>query len=179
MTEHAISSRAAMPTPLRIALWGTLFAIFAIPVTAKSVSADLPWTAGDFTFAAVALGTLGALIEFGYQLSDKWSYRIAAMGAAVGAFMLMWINLAVGFIGNEDNPLNLAYFAMLAIALVSAAVFRFRAIAMAGVMLFCAVVQLAILLVGRQEMGFEWIATGVFCVGWLALAGLFRNAAQG
>ena len=49
---------------------------------------------------------------------------------------------------------------------------------MAALMLFCAVTQLAILLVGQPPMGFEWGATGVFCVGWLALAGLFRNASQ-
>jgi len=62
--------------------------------------------------------------------------------------------------------------------LVGGALFRFRAAQMAALMLFCAVAQLAILLVGQQPIGFEWVATGVFCVGWLALAGLFRNASQ-
>ena len=98
--------------------------------------------------------------------------------AVLGHGSLVWINLAIGFIGNGDNPLNLAYFAMLAVVPIAGAIFRFRANAMAGLMVFCAVAQLAILLLGRQEMGFEWVATGVVCLGWLSLAALFRKAAQ-
>ena len=98
--------------------------------------------------------------------------------AVLGHGSLVWINLAIGFIGNEDNPLNLAYFAMLAVVPIAGAIFRFRANAMAGLMVFCAVAQLAILLLRRQEMGFEWVATGVVCLGWLSLAALFRKAAQ-
>jgi len=178
MTDHAPTARTAMPLPLRLALWGSLLAIFMIPTIAKATYAGMLWTVGDFVFAAVALGMLGVLIEFGYRLSDSWSYRIAAMGAALGAFLLVWINLAVGFIGDEGNPLNLAYFAMLAVVFVGGALFRFRAAPMAALMLFCAVAQLAILLMGQQPIGFEWVATGVFCVGWLALAGMFHNASQ-
>ena len=96
MTDHAPAARTAMPLPLRLALWGSLLAIFMIPTIAKATYAWMPWTVGDFVFAAVALGMLGVLIEFGYRLSDSWSYRIAAMGAALGAFLLVWINLAVG-----------------------------------------------------------------------------------
>ena len=149
-----------------------------IPTIAKATYAGMLWTVGDFVLAAVALGMLGVLIEFGYRLSDSWSYRMAATGAALGAFLLVWINLAVGFIGDEGNPLNLAYFAMLASVLIGGAVTRFRAGSMAVLMLFCAASQLAILLIGQQPMGFEWVATGVFCVGWLGAATLFRKASK-
>lgn len=169
----------ALPTTLRAVLWGSLLAVFAIPVVAKLVAGPtMLWTGGDFVVAAVALAILGLLIEGGCRLSDSWSYRIAAFGAALGAFMLVWINLAVGFIGNEDNPLNLAFFAMLAVVLLGGFVTRFRAGAMSGLMVFCAAAQASILLVGQQEWGFEWVATGVFCAGWLALATLFRQAAK-
>ena len=172
------TARTPMPMPLRAILWGAIFAAFAIPVTARLVKAEMPWTASDFVVAAIGLGVLGLLIEFGYWLSDSWSYRIAAIGAALGAFMLVWVNLAVGFIGNEDNPLNLAYFAMLGIVLLGGLLVRFRARGMAALMVFAAVVQLSVPVIAWQGWGFEWLATGIFCVGWLGAAILFRQAGQ-
>jgi hypothetical protein len=47
----------------------------------------------------------------------------------VAAFILIWMNLAVGIIGSEDNPANLMYGGVLAVAIVGAFMVRFRPMA--------------------------------------------------
>jgi hypothetical protein len=42
----------------------------------------------------------------------------------VTGFLLIWINLAVGIIGSEDNPANALYIGVLIIGLVGAALAR-------------------------------------------------------
>ena len=99
----------------------------------------------------------------------------AALGA-MGTYRDRFI--AFGHVSAAFRFWLMALAGTLPVLLIGGALFRFRAAQMAALMLFCAVTQLAILLVGQPPMGFEWGATGVFCVGWLALAGLFRNASQ-
>ena len=35
-------------------------------------------------------------------------------------FLLVWVNIAVGFLGNENNPANLMFFGLLGLTLVGA-----------------------------------------------------------
>ena len=51
--------------------------------------------------------------------------------AALGAFFLVWVNGAVGIIGNEENQANLLFFGVLAVAVVGSLIARFRAKGMA------------------------------------------------
>ena len=50
----------------------------------------------------------------------------------MAAFLLIWINLAVGIIGSEDNPANLMYGAVLLLGLVACGD---RAVALSGVLI--------------------------------------------
>src|ERR687893_678489 len=49
-------------------------------------------------------------------------------------FILVWMNLAVGVIGSEDDPLNLMYGGVLAVGIIGAVVARFQPDAMARAM---------------------------------------------
>lgn len=158
--------------------WGVVAILFLIPVAGRLATSEVEWTMGDFAVWAAMLSFAGVLGE-GLLRTFRPGAALAGGILAVGAgFLLVWINLAVGFIGNEHNPLNQAYFAMLAVVLIIAAVARFRLQVMAWLMIGCAATQATILVIGRQAWGFEWVATGIFCAIWLVAAALFARAAR-
>ena len=64
-----------------------------------------------------------------------------ALGAA---FLLIWINLAVGIVGNEDNPHNAAYFAEVLAGAATAFTAALRPAGMARAMLATAGFQLLV-----------------------------------
>ena len=55
--------------------------------------------------------------------------------------MLVWINLAVGIIGSEDNPANLMYGGVLAVGVAGAVAARFRPGGMARALAATALAQ--------------------------------------
>ena len=76
---------------------------------------------------AAACGTY----ELGARMSRNTAYRAAVGLATVAGFLLVWINLAVGIIGDEGNPANLMFGGVLVVGVIGALVARFRAPGMA------------------------------------------------
>jgi len=169
---------ARLTRGLRAVVWGGAAVAWLVPLVAKLL-ADLPWTPLDFIAWAVMLLVAAGLAEAGLRLSGQLAYR-AGMIVAVGtSFLITWSNLAVGIIGNENNPLNQIFFGVVAIALIGAFAARFRPKGMAVTMLVTAVVQFgtAFLALAYEHIVFGIV--GVFALGWLLAAWLFREAARG
>jgi hypothetical protein len=115
------------------------------------------------------------------------AYRFAAAVAALCAFLLAWMNGAVGIIGNEENAANLLFFGVLAVAATGSAIARFRASGLAKALYATAAAQVlvaAIALVFRLgASGPAWprgllIITAMFTTLWLVSGWLFRRAAR-
>jgi hypothetical protein len=96
------------------------------------------------------------------------------------------MNLAVGIIGSEDNPANLMYGGVLAVAIVGAVVARFQPHGMARALVATALAQALAgaiaLMAGWGSTGANWpqvivILTLFFAALWLGSAWLFRKAA--
>src|SRR3954453_822331 len=87
----------------RIARWTVATTLLAVPALAMQVSDEVNWSVGDFVFAGVIIAGTALLYEGVTKLSDSLFYRAGAMVALAAAFMLIWINLAVGIIGSEDD----------------------------------------------------------------------------
>ena len=116
------------------------------------------------------------------------AYRIAVAIALGAALLQIWMNLAVGIVGNEDNPVNLGFYLVVATAGACAFTARLRAdgmaramLAVAGVQaLLAAVVATAASTARDDPMG----PTGVLALGagfaslWLLSAFLFHRSAQ-
>jgi hypothetical protein len=150
-----------------------------LPVLAMRVTDEVARDPGDFMFLGILLVGVGVAYELAARVTDRSAYR-AAVGIALAAgFLHIWINLAVGFIGSEDNNANWIYGGVLAVAVAGAVVARFRALGMARAMVATAIAQaLAFVLALVAGLGFTGPITMFFAALWLISAWLFRKATR-
>lgn len=180
-----IGRRGAMPW--RLLGWGLAGGLLLLPLIAMQFTTEVNWTAGDFIFAGAMFGIIGGTFELAVRASGNRAYRGGAAVALATAFLLVWINLAVGIIGNEDNPLNLIFFGVIAAAIVGSIVARFKADGMARAMAVAGFLQAAIgigvfaLDAGAAEppgaIGLLLLIE-FFALTWFISACLFRTAAH-
>lgn len=167
----------------RIAAWTGAAFILLLPVVAMQFTEAVNWTAGDFLFAGVLLfGSLGAY-ELVARMTANAAYRAGAGVALAAAFLLIWVNAAVGITDSSADGL---YLGAIAVGLGGAVVARFRpqgmAYAMCAVALAQAVVGAGALIVGMvpaHNAAFEILGiTGFFVALFAGSAWLFWEAAQ-
>jgi hypothetical protein len=168
--------------PWRMIGWGAAGFILLLPLIAKA-----PWTLSDFVVMGVLLGMVGTALEIAVRVSRSGGYRAGAALAVAAGFLLTWVNLAVGFLGSEDNPANAMFISVLGIAIAGAFVAGSDAARMARAMFATAAAQilagavgLAAGLASRGPQGIYEVAMGtsLFAGLWLASASLFRRAAS-
>ena len=159
----------------RIAGWGALIALLALPAIAMHFTPDVAWTARDFIFAAVLLGALGLGVEFAVRLGRGGAHRAGLIAAALAAFATMWANAAVGIVG--DGPINIAFVAMLVAGVVASAVVKLRPKPMAAI---AGAMVAGVLAVGfAAEFTFQpdWGPVLFIAALWLVPTLLLRKAA--
>jgi hypothetical protein len=162
-------------------LWGVALLLLA-PLVAMQFTDEVNWDAADFALAgAMLFGACGAY-ELAARMTANHAYRAAVAIAIVAALILVWINLAVGVIGTEDNPANLMYGGVLAVGVVGACIARLRPQGMMRVLVAMALAQAAVAVIaligGLGSTGPNLGLTGFFAALWLASAWLFRKAAR-
>ena len=187
MTVHVEGGGGRRRSRWRIALWGAAALLWLLPLIAMQFTAEMNWDETDFiVFGAMMAGACGAF-ELAARLTGNGAYRAAAAIALAAAFLLIWINLAVGIIGSEDNPANLMYFGVLAIGIAGAVVARFKAAGMARALAAMAIAHVLIAVItlaaGLGSEGANWpqvifVLNGFFAAMWLASAWLFRKAVR-
>jgi hypothetical protein len=141
-------------------------------------TAEVNWTASDFVFAAVLIGGVGLLLELAVRRSGSLAFRAGAAVAIAAGFLTIWVNAAVGMIGSEDNPHNLLFLGVVALALAGAVAVRFRARGMAGAMALAAAAQLAAAFAGMASDPHGAVLSALFAGPWLLSAASFRKAAR-
>lgn len=117
----------AGPNRWRIIGWGAAVALILTPLVAMQFTKEVNWTASDFVFAIVMIGGVGLLFELAARASRSWAYRGGAALALLTGFLLVWINGAVGIIGDEDNPANLVFGVILLMAIAGSIVAKAKA----------------------------------------------------
>jgi hypothetical protein len=134
----------------RLTIWALIIAfILMIPLVLTLLGSGVDgegwhWTLSDFLIMGVAMFGIGLAYELVARRSDKTVYRAAFTIGLVTAFLLFWVNGAVGIIGNEGQPANFMYGAVFAVGLIGSLVARFKPRGMAYTLLAAAFVQMLV-----------------------------------
>ena len=164
---------------MRWVVWGGAAVLLSLPLIAMQFTSEVDWTAADFVVMGIMLTLVGLGFELAVRVARSHAYVVGAGVAVAAAFLITWSNLAVGIIGNEDNPANLIFFGVLLLGLLGVVFSRLDPLRLARAMELTAVAQLiacvaALVLDGAHV----FVITAVFFAMWLTSAQLFRAAAR-
>lgn len=180
MATNITGGNGRARNPWRPAVWGTAAGLLLLPLVAMQFTREVQWDGTDFAvMGAMLLAACGAY-ELAVRLSRDSGYRLAFAIAIVAGFLTVWVNLAVGMIGSEDNAFNLLFGGVLAVGALGALLARFRAGGMARAMLATGVAQAAVVavaLVGGWDLRGA-VFSAFFVAPWLVSALLFRRVAR-
>lgn len=176
MQQQNLEAKKSGASLWRIIGWGGLGCLLLLPAVAMQFTDEVNWDETDFIVAGLVFSIVGGLVELAVRLSSNWFYRIGAFFGIFSGFVVVWSNLAIGMIGNENNPINLLFIAVLLIALGGAILGRFRNTALGWAMLLAGLAQAAIG-IGFGVLGTD-IRGGIFTLIlsslWLLSAALFH-----
>jgi len=171
---------------LRWAMWGGAVLLLLLPLIAMQFTAEVDWDEADFIVMGAMLAIACGTVELAMRASGNAAYRLGAIVAVGAGFLLVWINLAVGIIGSEDNVLNLVYAGVLMVAVIGSAISAFKPAGMARALFATAAAQMIVTVAALAWGRGAWEppgAAGIFALNmffaalWLLSGGLFRRSA--
>lgn len=176
---HTPSDRQPVRTNRwRRLIWGSAAFVLLLPAIAMQITGEVAWDTADFVAMGLMLCIACGAYELGVRMSHSTAYRAGFAVAIATGFLIVWVNLAVGIIGDEGNPANLAFAGVLVLAGAVALIGRLRPAGMVCAMFAAAAAQLAVAayaaLVARSLEGA--LAALVFTGAWLFAAWLFARA---
>jgi hypothetical protein len=176
---------------IRLQMWYVAFATAAIlvaPLVAMQFTDEVNWGLLDFIVMGILLFGTGLTYVLISRISESIAYRTAVGVAVVAGLLLIWLNLAVGIIGSEDNPANQLYMGVLAIGIIGAGISHLRPLGMARTMFATALAQflvpVIVLIIWRSSLEESPGIVGVFGLNaffaalFVVSALLFRSVAR-
>ena len=165
--------------PLRPYIWGLAAFLLILPGIAMQFTSEVDWNTADFVIFGVMLLVACGIYEAAPRFSGSMAYRLAVGLAVLAGFLIVWINAAVGIIGNESNPANIMFYLIPLVALIASLLARFKAPGMVRAMQITAIAQASTALIAvAMGWGHIWVLTAMFVAIWLTSAHLFNKASQ-
>jgi hypothetical protein len=161
--------------------------VLLVPAVAMQVTDAVVWGPADFAAAGALLVGTGLTLRVVARRAGGIAYRAAAGVVLAAGLLLVWITLAVGVIGDPDEPLNALYIGVLAVGIAGALIARFRPRGMARALSATALAQALVaaiaLIAGEHEAPGGSVSevvglNGFFVAVFLVSAWLFRRAAR-
>ena len=160
--------------------------LLLVPLTAMQFTNEVEWTFFDFTVAGILLMGTGLSFVFLANKANNKIYKIA-IGLTLGTALLMiWSNLAVGIIGDEDTPINILYLFVLGVGAIGAFISKFKPKGMSLTLKLTAISQVIVIIIALLE-GYGnrlnslrelLIVNGFFIVLWLGASFLFKKSSE-
>ena len=158
--------------------------ILLLPLIGKQFSTEVAWTFFDFVAMGALIFGSGLVFEFLRSRGGSLAYTAGAAIAVATLLTLIWVNLAVGIIGSEDNPANAFYLAVPLIGIVGATLAKLKPRGMARTLITMAAAQLLVpivaFIVWRPDFDPGVIAVfglnAVFAVLFVVAGVLFQQA---
>jgi hypothetical protein len=166
--------------PWRTAVWSAAAILLLLPLAAMQFTEEVDWGLADFMIFGAMLFAACGTYELAARVTGSRAYRAAVGVAVAAAFLLIWINLAVGIIGTEDDPSNLMFGGVIAIGIIGALIARFRPLGVTRALVATAIAQALVAVIGLfAGWSKETVVLPIFFTAlWLASAWLFRTAAR-
>lgn len=154
--------------------------LLLIPFFAMQFTDEVHWDLFDFIIAGTLLFGSGLTYKLISRKANSFTYKAAVGLAVFTGLFLIWSNLAVGIIGDGNNPANLMYIGVLGIGILGSFMNRFDPQGMAKTLFATASAQMlvaVIVLVMRLDIpGMTLVINGFFTVLWITSALLFQKA---
>lgn len=160
-------------------VWGGAAALLSLPLIAMQFTDEVQWTALDFAVMGTMLLLVCAAFELTMRVADSHAFVIAAAAGTAAAFLVTWANLAVGMIGEPEDPRNLWFMGAVLAALLGAVACRLKVRGLAVTMAIAAVLHglgaLTALVSGNMR---EFMLISVMLAPWILSWRMFREAAH-
>ncbi len=159
--------------------------ILMLPLLVMQITNEVVWDLTDFAVAGALLVSIGLTYELVARKMESIAYRAAVGIMLAAALLIVWINLAVGIIGTEDNPANLMYIGVLAVGIIGTIIARFQPYGMSRALFTTTLAQALVAVITLiKKLGYPasppldiLILNGFFVALFLGSALLFRKAA--
>lgn len=158
-------------------------ALLLVPLVAMQFTREVAWGPLDFLVAWLLLAGTGFAYRLLARRARGFAFRAGAALAVLAPLLVVWGNLAVGFIGDEGNPANLLYGGVLFVEIAGVLLARFQPAGLARALGAAALVQAAVpaiaLATGMSAVApQEWIGNSVLVLPFAVAALLFHAAAR-
>jgi hypothetical protein len=144
------------------------------------------WSPFDFVAAFIVLFGAGSVFEWIASKGGTSDYRVAVGVACATGLVLLWINMAVGLIGSDDNPANLMYLMVLALAFSGACLAGFESRGTSRALFVTAAAQALVPVMAlifnpddfSPGVARVFLLNSLFVAMWIVSALLFRYAGR-
>jgi hypothetical protein len=171
--------------------WGLFPAVatlmlLAIPLVAMQYTSEVQWDPPDFLIMGVLLLATGLGLEWAIRRIGPLGLRAAWALALLSTFLMVWVNVATGLLGGEDNPVNMLLLTVPLLGIAGAMLARLQPRGMAFTLLAMAALQLVLTAIAASQ-GWRplrrgpidvWAPNGFFILLFLSASALFLGAAQ-
>ncbi len=159
-------------------------ALLAIPLIAMQYTTEVQWDPPDFLIMGTLLFATGLGLEWAIRHKSSLALRTAWAMALLSTFLMTWVNMAVGLLGGESNPLNMLLLTVPALGIVGAWLARLQPRGMVWVLVAMAALHLVLTMIAfslswrplRQGPIDIWGPNGFFITLHLVAALLFWSS---